>query len=416
MFRSFFLGGFECASHRLADGRRLDMLAATHHDRFAASDYRLLEGHGMAAARDGLRWHLIEQRPGHYNWASFLPMLRAARETGTQVIWDLFHYGYPDGLDLFSPEFVDRFAAFAREFARLAREEGEEAPWVSPINEISFFSWAAGEAGVMNPFARGRGMELKRQLVRASVAGIQALREITPEARLFQADPIVHIVPHRNRPEDELPAETARLCQFEGWDMLAGRLEPELGGRPEYLDVLGVNYYVHNQWRYPGGHGSMIPPSDPRYRHVRWMLAEVYERYERPLFIAETGIEDETRPAWLRYITNEAAAAIAQGVPVEGICLYPIMNHPGWEDGRHCYNGLFDYPNANGAREVYLPLATELAYQQHRVEALVTGREPFVDTWDAASSTLDWAAHVMEDRTDEARQEERRASEPRGED
>ncbi|MDD5349572.1 MAG: hypothetical protein PHQ12_05115, partial [Chthoniobacteraceae bacterium] len=183
LFRSFFLGGFECSSHCLANGRRLDMLAATRHDRFAEADYRLLEGHGMAVARDALRWHLIESRPGRYNWASFLPMLRAARETGTRVIWDLFHYGYPDGLDLFSQEFVDRFAAFVGEFARLAREEGEEEPWVSPVNEISFFSWAAGDAGVMNPFCRGRGGEIKRQLVRASVAAIQALREAAPQAR-----------------------------------------------------------------------------------------------------------------------------------------------------------------------------------------------------------------------------------------
>ena len=68
--------------------------------------------------------------------------------------------------------------------------------------------------------------------------------------------------------------------------------------------------------------------------------------------------------------SNEAAAAIALGVPLEGLCIYPILNHPGWEDARHCYNGLFDYPNETGRREVYLPLATELAYQEHRVGAL----------------------------------------------
>jgi len=193
------------------------------------------------------------------------------------------------------------------------------------------------------------------------------------------------------------------MSQFDAWDMIAGRLEPELGGHPDFLDVIGVNYYIHNQWRYPGGHGSMITPSDPRYRHVRWMLAELYERYGRPLFIAETGIEDETRPTWLRYITNEVAAAVALGVPVEGLCIYPITNHPGWDDNRHCYNGLFNYADESGDREVYLPLATELAYQEHRMEAILSGRETFVDTWDAASSALDWAAHMMEDRTDKSR-------------
>jgi hypothetical protein len=49
----------------------------------------------------------------------------------------------------------------------------------------------------------------------------------------------------------------------------------------------------------------MIEPSHPRYRPAWQMLREVYERYRRPLFIAETGIEDEARPAWLRYVGYE---------------------------------------------------------------------------------------------------------------
>ena len=40
---------------------------------------------------------------GRYDWSSFLPMLRAARETGTQVLWDLLHYGWPDDLDIWRP-------------------------------------------------------------------------------------------------------------------------------------------------------------------------------------------------------------------------------------------------------------------------------------------------------------------------
>src|SRR5690349_12131057 len=100
LFRSFFLGGFECSTHRRGDGRRLDLLSATGHDRHAADDYRMLGHHGIAAVRDGLRWHLIEVAPGHYDWSSVLPMLRAARQNGTQVIWDLCHYGWPDDLDI----------------------------------------------------------------------------------------------------------------------------------------------------------------------------------------------------------------------------------------------------------------------------------------------------------------------------
>src|SRR3712207_5462894 len=93
LFGSFFLGGFECSSHRRPDGRRLDPIAAPGHDRHVREDYGQLARHGIRAARDGLRWHLIETAPGHYDWGSALPMIRVARDGGATVIWDLCHYG-----------------------------------------------------------------------------------------------------------------------------------------------------------------------------------------------------------------------------------------------------------------------------------------------------------------------------------
>ena len=147
--------------------------------------------------------------------------------------------------------------------------------------------------------------------------------------------------------------------------MLAGREKPHLGGAEKYLDILGGNYYVHNQWVL---NGSFITQDDPRYRHYRVLLAELYQRYKRPIFVAETGIEDDLRPSWLRYVCDEVFAAMQDGVPVEGICLYPIVNHPGWDDDRHCYNGLWDYPNDEGERAIYQPLADELQRQRSRFE------------------------------------------------
>jgi hypothetical protein len=112
------------------------------------------------------------------------------------------------------------------------------------------------------------------------------------------------------------------------------------------------------------------------------MLAEIYQCYGRPLFIAETGTEDVTRPVWLRYVSGEMRASIQQGVPVEGICLYPILNHPGWDNDRHCCNGLWDYPDEAGEREIYQPLAQELRRQRALMDSLLEPlqREELIDT------------------------------------
>ena len=54
-FTSFFLGGFESSTHRRADGRRLDLLAATAHDRLVVEDYQALGHHGITTVRDSVR-------------------------------------------------------------------------------------------------------------------------------------------------------------------------------------------------------------------------------------------------------------------------------------------------------------------------------------------------------------------------
>lgn len=354
LFQSFVMGGFECSTHRLHTGQRLDLIHATGHDRLALEDYRRLQSVGIQTARDGLRWHLIEDRPGHYDFGSFLPMLRASQRCGLQVIWDLCHYGWPDGLDIFSSAFIDRFAAYSLAVAEVLRDEGETVPFLTPINELSFLSWAGGEVGYLNPFAHGQGGALKRQLVRASIASIEAVRSVLPAARLVQCEPLVAV--HLAAPEPQPTRHAAHAYQYESLDLLTGRAEPALGGRPEYLDILGLNYYPTNQWVHDG---PRIGRSDPRYRPLHDLLLEVHGRYGRPMLIAETGTEDAERADWMRYVGQEVLTAMHLGVPLHGVCLYPVVNHPGWDDQRHCHNGLWDYPNGD-ERALYQPLAKEV--------------------------------------------------------
>lgn len=338
-FRSFLMGGFEGSSHRRTDGRQLDLIAATRHDENAYVDYRMLRDQGIGTVRDALRWHLIEVGPGRYDWSSFLPMLHAARRVGVQVIWDLCHYGVPHGLDIWSPQFLDRFAAFAAAAARVIQAEaGNEAPIYCPVNEMSFWAWAGGDHGRMYPLGIGRGPELKRQLAQAAIVATAAVRGVDPRARFITAEPLIHVTTPPEAPDaDKAGAEEHRLAQFEACDMIAGRLAPELGGSEGCLDIVGVNFYPDNQL-FRGG--ATIPLGHWLYRPLRLLLADVYARYNRPLLLTETGAENDNGPGWLRYVTGEVRAAQRAGVPVEGICLYPVMDYPGWDNDRHCRCGL----------------------------------------------------------------------------
>jgi beta-glucosidase/6-phospho-beta-glucosidase/beta-galactosidase len=343
VFDSFWMGGFEAATHINGAGRRLDMLAATQHDRQVDGDYELLKSVGIRTVRDAVRWHLIE-RDGQFDFSSLAPMVVAANRHGMQVMWTLLHYGIPDGLDFFSPEFPGRFARFAAEVGRFIQRQTKRIPVYTPINEISFLSWAAGEVGWFWPFAIGHGRELKAQLVRAAVAACDALWSVDRRARVVHVDPLIHIVAPAMQPELSDVAEHYRHSQFESWDMLAGVRSPELGGHPRYLDVMGVNFYYSNQWEHFGERLRWEDtPRDRRWRPFHRMLAEVYDRYRRPLFVAETSHIGVGRPEWLREISAELWSAHEEGIPLEGVCLFPIIDRMDWNDEHHWHNsGLWD--------------------------------------------------------------------------
>ncbi len=275
LFRRFFMGGFECSTHRLRNGRRLGVIAGTEHDRdrLALSDYRRNVEFGMRTVRDGLRWHLIEPRPNQYDFSSVVPMLQAASESGIEVVWDLFHYGWPDDIDIFRPEFVRRLGRLAKAFAGVLRDEMESGQnvFICPTNEISFLAWAGGEEGFLNPFAQKRGDELKAQLVRANIEACEAVWGVIPAARICQIEPVINIINDPHRPEDHSAAENYRLSQYQVWDMLAGLMKPELGGHAKYLDIIGVNYYSNNQWMH---NGITMNRFHPLYKKFRLILAE----------------------------------------------------------------------------------------------------------------------------------------------
>jgi UDP-galactopyranose mutase len=79
------------------------------------------------------------------------------------------------------------------------------------------------------------------------------------------------------------------------------------------------------------------------------LLDEIHQRYGRPFFIAETSHFGVGRGKWIREIAEEVYVARMQGIPVGGVCLYPIIDRPDWEDPNHWHNsGLWDFRETAG--------------------------------------------------------------------
>lgn len=397
LFGSFFFGGFECSQHLTTEGRRLDMITATQHDRQASRDYALAKAVGMKAVREAVRWPFVD-RGGALDLKDLPRLARLGREAGVLQVWDLMHYGYPDDLDPFRAGFADRFAAYAGAVARTLRDATDAPLWFTPINEMSYYAWAAGDAGYMAPYARGRPGELKRCLARASIAACEAIWTIDPRARMLNVDPLIRLHPPEDRPDLQGEADTFNeRWVFEGFDLLAGRIEPELGGSARHLGVVGLNYYAGNQWTVntPQRPSASLSTDDPRWVPLKTMLAELGERFGAPMVIAETGASGEGRAGWLRYLTGQMTDALEAGCDLQGCCLYPLITSPDWEDPTAFFNGgLFDVePRADGMLERVLApgYAAALKEAQEAIDpanALASAPPPRTPTPDRGMQAL----------------------------
>lgn len=326
LFKSFFLGGFECADHINRYGNRVNLLRETEHDVRVREDYRLITALGMQTVREGICWSEVEKQPGIFDFSEVLNRMRAAEEFGIQQIWDLVHFGYPDGLFPTHPQFARRFQDLCRAFARFYSENCGEPLLVVPVNEISFLSWYSGEARGTVPFALHNGWDIKYHLCAAVLRGIQILKEELPDCRIVMVEPLIRVHPC----EEHQDVCERNNHQFEAMDIIGGRLCPELGGQEDYLEILGFNYYWNCQWQ---GADRSLPWPDPEQLRIplHLLLREAYERYGKPVFLSETGHFGSGRVDWLEEITSECLLAEEQGVDFHGICIYPVTDRPDWD-------------------------------------------------------------------------------------
>ena len=411
IFPTFFLSGFECSTFLWKDRGRRDLSAELQHYVHADEDYAMLPSLGIAVAREGIAWPLVDRGGGEYDFSLIDGFLAAQRRHNVLPIWDLCHYGYPDDLDPFSEAFVERFAAYARAAARYVGERAHHGPLLfTPMNEPTFWGYMGGQWAWAAPFGKDADFRRRftRALARADIAAVKAIREDFPDARMVHIDPLIWVVPPRDRPD---LAEDAHRESYEdaylAWDILSGQREPELGGSPEVIDIIGLNNYSFGQMEFrPGGPHVPLEPGDDRIRPLCDLIEEAWLKYRRPCIIAETSGLHGGRPDWLNDVAQESLAAVARGVDLHGICLFPAVDMTDWHTGEWLKMGITDVerlPNGKLMRTPNRAYVDALHRWQQRLErATSLDEDPFSDPVDlnivaqvaaemGASEDKDWA-------------------------
>ena len=333
-FQSFWMGGYECTDKLNAFGNRVDFLKVTGHLQHLEDDYDGLKQFKIKTVREGIRWSQVERSPYNYDWSIVRRMILCGIDKQIQQVWDICHFGYPDDLTPLHPMFTRRFVSLCRAFVRYYRSMDKKSTLiVTPINEVSFISWLGGDVCGTVPYCTNHGFHVKYALMKAYIAGIEAMKEEDNNIRFLTTEPLVNMVPPLNANDEQIAgAAKQHELQFQMLEMLSGNICPELNGKPEYLDILGFNFYYNNQWI--TGSSDFLKwfndDDDPRWRPLSHLLSEAYKRYNRPMVLSETSHPREHRPYWLNFITKQCLTVINSGIPLWGICWYPIIDRPDW--------------------------------------------------------------------------------------
>ena len=339
-----FLAAFESTFQPAHD---VDVAETTGHVARWREDLDLVRSCGVTALRYPVRWHRIERERGTFDWAETDRVLNHMADVGMSPIVDLVHHtSYPLWL---KRGFADR--RFGSAFLRYVEAFARRYPWIEGFtlfNEPFTTFFLCGQEGVWAPNLKGlKGfLTLALNVMPALTEASRICRGLLPRARHLYVDACERASAASAGAEPF--AELANDRRFFLTDLFLGRpLEADrpfvaevlaVGGdpllelEPGFIDVLGLDYYAHNQWQYLDATGRGLM-SSPEPAPLSDLIAEYWERYQLPCSLGETNIRGyaSDRASWLKYTLEQCEAARAAGVPLESYCWFPFVDSCDWD-------------------------------------------------------------------------------------
>jgi len=337
--------------------RALDEYELMQHDRFWEQDLRLAAESGASMLRWGIPWYRVNPAPGVWDWAWLDRVVDRLQEQGTELIADLIHYGTPLWLEgeFANPDYDLRVAEYG---AAVAERYRGRIGHYTPANEPLLNTMYCGEFGHWPPYLTGdRGFVTVLRAITRGIARTQAaVAEQDPEADFvhveasfrFAGDLAAHgalteHLAHRayvvqdlvmGRVGSEHPLVPYLLANgFSEADLQWAREHPAIP------DVVGVNYYPQHSTELfeagvelHGGPGALRPRRNDWTEGLKEVLVSFAKRYEKPVFLTETGFTGtvEERSAWLDASVAAVHELRADGVDVVGYTWWSLTDMVEW--------------------------------------------------------------------------------------
>ena len=292
---------------------RQDEVRLIRHDEFLETDYQLLVEAGCVGVRDAAWWYVSHPAPHTFDWTWLDRVVAAAETYHLKLYLDLWHYGYPDWLDILSPDAPLHFADFARQIAR----RYPSLKYYCVCNEPSLLVEMGGRQGMWSPFlCEENPSEFRRQISRMIIEASRAILEVQPDAVL--------IIPEPWHATDTIPEDE----QATVIDTVLGLRDPELGGCSDLVSIIGLNHY----------RDSTLPP-------FHRLLINAQKRWTtKQLWVTETSGPPKgwKQAEWFWWMLAETRLAAISGVDVPVFTWAPAISMYDWVDETlQLHNGIW---------------------------------------------------------------------------
>jgi hypothetical protein len=292
---------------------RQDEVDLIRHDEFLEVDYRLMVQAGCLGIRDAARWYLSHLAAGVFDWSWLDRVVAAADKHNLKLYLDLWHYGYPDWLNILSADAPAHFAEFARSIA----QRYPMLEYYCVCNEPSLFVELAGRQGQWSPFLHEEEpFAFRRQISRMIIEASKAILEIKPDAAL--------IIPEPWHATDSNPERD----QAAVLDTIMGLRDPELGGSSDLVTIIGLNHY----------RDSTLPP-------FHRLLLNAQKRWpDKSLWVTETSGPPTgwQQAEWFWWMLAETRLARASGAQIDVFTWAPAISMYDWVDETlQLHNGIW---------------------------------------------------------------------------
>lgn len=292
---------------------RQDEIRLIRHDEFLDTDYQLLVDAGCVGVREAAWWYVSHPSPGTFNWTWLDRVVESSEKYNLKLYLDLWHYGYPDWLDILSADAPMHLADFAYQIAR----RYPSLAYYCVCNEPSLLIELGGRQGQWSPFLREPDPSaFRRQISRMIIEASKAILEIKPDAVL--------IIPEPWHATDTNPEEN----QAAVLDTVLGLRDPELCGRSDLVTFIGLNHY----------RDSTLPP-------FHRLLINAQKRWPtKQLWVTETSGPPTgwQQAEWFWWMLAETRLAVMSGVNVPVFTWAPAISMYDWiDENQQLHNGIW---------------------------------------------------------------------------